>query len=44
MATFQDTLDAEKLAQRGYIRTSGADEAEARAKAVAKIEAEQEAA
>ena len=44
MATFQDTLDAEKLAQRGYIRTSGADEAEARAKAVAKIASEAEAA
>lgn len=44
MATFNDTIGPEKLTQGGYIRTSGADEAEARVKAETKLAAEAEAA
>jgi hypothetical protein len=40
MATFTDTLDPEKLRVRGYIRVSGEDEADARAKGEAKVAAE----
>lgn len=37
MAEFTDTLDPEKIKQRGYVRVSGETEADARAAGEAKV-------